>query len=77
VEAAAVSVESCGYQVMSLDELIEKLQQTRAIYPRLATRPVWISNCPPLLWPVKHVSVRGDDEGEQMATHIQVERGGN
>ncbi len=72
-----MSVDSFGYQVMTLDELIDKLQQTRAIYPRLATRPVWISNCPPLLWPVKHVSVRGDDEGEQMATHIQVERGGN
>lgn len=70
-----MSVDSFGYQVMSLDELITELQAVRDRHPGLADNPVWVDNCPPLKWPVLKVGST-HDAGRQYAT-ITVERGGN
>ena len=66
-----MSVESFGYEVMSLREVIEKLQSMAADDPALLDKPVWVKNCPPLFFPIKSVS-HGTD-----GTSVFVERGGN
>ena len=50
-----MSIDSFGYQVMSLDELIAALQAKREENPGLGNRPVWIMNGVPLYYPVKAV----------------------
>lgn len=75
-----MTINSFGYEVMSLDEIISALTQIKAAYPGLANKPVWITNCPPLYWPIKNIQVRKPDiiEAEDdLRTEILVERGGN
>lgn len=47
-----MSVDSFGYQVMSLNELIEELTARRDADPQLGDKPVWLSQYfphPPVL----------------------------
>lgn len=47
-------IESYGYQVLSLDEVIEALTDIRARWPHMATKPVW-TDTPGVFMPVKNV----------------------
>lgn len=70
-----MSIDSFGFQVMSLDEIIEALTDIRSRYPQMAQQSVWIENCPPLRWPVKNVTLEMDRGVPR--TRLYVERGGN
>lgn len=69
-----MAIDSFGYEVLSLDELVECLQYVQAAHPDLRGKPVWIGNCPPMYWPVKAVIPEKPD-GSHGVT-IMVERGG-
>ena len=70
-----MSIDSFGYQVMSLNEMIEALNDVKQRFPALANKPVWVANCPPLYFPVKNITVEGINGIPE--TKIYVERGGN
>jgi hypothetical protein len=63
-----------GYQVLSLNELIEALTDIRDRWPQMAEEPVWVDNCPPLKWPVLNVTL---EMSGGPRTKLYVERGGN
>lgn len=63
-----------GYEVLSLDGLINRLSTLREAYPELGQRPVVINNVPPMYWPVKDVSARPSD-GRNACVHLIVEKG--
>lgn len=71
-----MTINSYGYEVMSLDEIIDALQQLRAQDPARGGRPIWVANCPPLFWPVKNIEMTTDNDGRPMLM-VKVERGGN
>lgn len=66
-----MSIDSFGYEVMSLREVIETLQRIAEDDPILLDKAVWVKNCPPLWFPVKSIG-HGTD-----GTALFVERGGN
>jgi hypothetical protein len=68
-------IDSFGFEVMSLDNLIEALNDIKVRFPQLSNSPVWLANCPPLFFPVKNVTV--EIQGGSPGTMIYVERGGN
>jgi hypothetical protein len=71
-----MTVESFGYQVLSLDELIADLQAIKRKQPHLGKLPVWVANCPPMIWPILVASEDGHDgEGSLKGVHIYVEKG--
>lgn len=69
-----MSIDSFGYQVMSLRELITELQAAADAEPAMLDRPVWVDNCPPLYWPVASVRMPND---KTRGLGLLVERGGN
>jgi len=69
-----MSIDSFGYEVMSLRELHKELGRQLREKPELADLPVWVDNCPPLKWPVKFVAIP-KDHGRGLC--LLVERGGN
>lgn len=69
-----MSIDSFGYAVMSLRELHAELGRQIEEHPDLLDRPVWIDNCPPLLWPVVSVKLPKD---KTRGLALLVERGGN
>ena len=69
-----MSIDSFGFQVMSLRELHAELGRQMEEKPELADRPVWVDNCPPLHWPVLAVAVPKD---RSRGLGLIVERGGN
>lgn len=70
-----MSIDSHGYQVMSLRELIAELQRRADDQPASLDKPVWVANCPPLYWPVK--AIAGDASPNGAGVRLYVERGGN
>lgn len=77
-EPAAQKCDSFGYEVLTLSGLISQLERVRTMYPQLADKPVWLTNMPPLYWPVLEAfawAPAGD--GNQLKACIKVERGGN
>lgn len=75
-----MSVNSFGYEVMTLDEIIDKLQRLREAFPLQGGEPVWIDNCPPLKWPILNIGVEDDTGILKRTPHrvkVFVERGGN
>lgn len=69
-----MAIDSFGYEVMSLDELVNELQRVQAKHPDLRNKPVWVANCPPLHWPVKLVVPERPDGSYGVS--LIVERGG-
>lgn len=59
-------IDSFGYQVMSLDEVIEGLQKLRRDHPATGGQPVWIGNSGPVRCPIKCVELLRDGRGVQM-----------
>lgn len=49
-----MAIDSFGYQVMSLDEVIEALTDIRTRFPFMAQQPCWV-DCRDLFKPVKNV----------------------
>lgn len=72
IEMIETECDSFGYRVLTLDGLILNLQMLRSASPELGSKPVWLANCPPLLWPVKQVTM-----GRDGTAQLMVERGGN
>jgi hypothetical protein len=66
-----VSIDSHGFQVMSLRELQERLRTVSEAHPELLDKPVWTENMHPVHFPVKRVIV------SERGTHLHFERGGN
>lgn len=71
-----MTINSYGYEVMSLSEIRDALTTVIEQNPARANDPLWVGNCPPLYWPVKAIEVGSDNDGRPM-TMIMVERGGN
>lgn len=76
VEGVSEMIDSFGYAVMSLDEVIQALQEIKMTFPHMAQSPVWLANCPPMVWPVKNVTVEGRN-GRKPEILLYVERGPN
>lgn len=66
-----MSIDSFGYQVMSLRELIVELQGLASVHPELLEQPVWTANMHPLHFPVRHA------ERGRNGVQLVFERGGN
>jgi hypothetical protein len=64
-------MNSFGFVVLTLRDVIEKLQSAAADDPVLLDKAVWVKNCPPLYFPILRVE-HGTD-----GVAIFVERGGN
>lgn len=64
-------IDSYGYQVMSLDEVIEALTDIRTRFPFMAQQPCWVAG-PPLHKPVKNVLLTNSAPPRLM---IEVEHG--
>lgn len=58
-----MSIDSYGYQVMSLNELIEELTARRDADPMLGNKPVWIKNFGQVIPPVLRVNPETDAHG--------------
>lgn len=58
-----MTVISFGYEVMSLDELIEELTARRAADPTLGQKPVWIKNFGSVIPPILRVNPETDAHG--------------
>jgi hypothetical protein len=72
VEPIELECDSFGFRVLTLDGLIQNLTAYREACPDLGSKPVWVANCPPLLWPVKKATL-----GRDGTVQLLVERGGN
>ena len=66
-----MSIDSFGFQVMSLRELQQELAVLAEQHPELLEQPVWTANMHPLHFPVRHVG-RG-----RAGVQLVFERGGN
>lgn len=51
-----MTIDSYGYQVASLNELIEELTARRDADPQLGNKPVWIKSFGPVIPPVLRVN---------------------
>lgn len=71
-----MTINSFGYEVMSLAEIRDALNTIIEQDPAKADKPLWIGNCPPLYWPVKSMEISSDFDGMPMVKAM-VERGGN
>lgn len=58
-----MTINSYGYQVASLNELIEELTARRDADPQLGDKPVWIKNFGPVIPPILRVNPETDAHG--------------
>ena len=75
VEGVSEMIDSFGYSVLSLDDVIRALTDIKQQFPALSQSPVWVANCPPLYWPVQNVTVETINGKPEIK--LFVERGGN
>lgn len=75
VERVSEMIDSFGYDVMSLDDVIRGLTEIKQQFPTLSLSPVWVANCPPLYWPVQNIVVEVVNGKPEIK--LFVERGGN
>lgn len=66
-------IDSYGYQVLSLRDLIEALEDLAVKHPELAEKPVWVGNVPPTFMPVKWAIL--PRVRPEAGVHIIVEKG--